>query len=441
MRCGWLGLLLCLWVNLSLAAAVRAPQRFADERAYAAWYQRALLASTWSNLWVDNSWTGAVVGSEAAPFTNIQAAVDYADATFGAWSSVSIIIRNTGTNYEGQVRVPNAQALRLVGTNGMPVIVYSGSAPLNTIQSGTNYFYGAGMPPAQVGLENLRVENRSSATGELYCAAIHTWHSVEPAVTNPPARPRYGVHDCIFDGAGSKGGVLLYDLKQHPSIEGYNSNLVWRCRFENCTVGVMLLAGKETHIFENWFVSNGVAVVAVADTNSVYQRAYRDMFVYHNVMAWCADAGCRGGVYPNLVYYNNTFYECGGTDVYFNAGVLGLEGPAALHNNIFYNGIAAWVANAAATNLLVVSNNLYYALVVATGWETFGGGALTNPPGFASQTPGDPDFLCLSENSPAAHKTGLYGGATYIGALPPVPEPGVLLVGLLALGAVVRARN
>ncbi len=429
-------LVVCLAVGVN--AAVLRPQFFAHEASYRAWYEDAILASTWSNLWVDNSWTGAVVGSEAAPFTNIQAAIDFADVTMGSWSAVSIIIRTTGTDYEGQVRVPNAQALRLVGTNGRPVLVYSGAAPLNTIQSGTNYFNGAGMPPAQVGLENLRIENRATATAELYCAAMHTWHSVEPAVTNPPASPRYGVHDCIFDGNGNKGGVLLYDLKQHGAIEPYNSNLVWNCRFENCTAGVTLLAGKEAHIFSNWFISNGVAVVAVADTNSVYQRAYRDIFVYHNVMAWCADAGCRGGVYPNLVYYNNTFYECGGTDVYCNAGVLGPEGPAGLYNNIFYNGIAAWVADMATTNMLVVSNNLYYAMAYATGWESFGGGVMTNPPDFASQTPGDPAFLYLSDSSPAAHLAGLYGGATYLGALPPVPEPGAACA--LVLLAVMVAR-
>jgi len=420
---------------------VRMPAQFANEQDYAVWYAQARLAATWSNLWVNNAWTGAVAGTEAAPFTNIQAAVDFADATFGAWSSVSIIVSDTGTNYEGQVRVPNGQALRLVGTNGMPMIVYSGSAPLNTIQSDTNYFYGAGMPPAQVGLENLRVENHSSAPGELYCAAIQAWHSVEPAVTNPPASPRFGVHDCLFNGRGDKGGVLLYDLKQHASIEGYNSNLIWNCRFENCTAGVTLLAGKEAHVFGNWFISNGAAVVAVADTNSVYQRAYRDIFVDHNVMAWCADAGCRGGVYPNLVYYNNTFYECGGTNVSFNAGVLGPDGPAELHNNIFYNGGAAWIADLATTNLLVVSNNLYNAMAAVTGWESFGGGAMTNPPDFASQTPGDPEFLYLSETSPAAHKTGLYGGATYLGALPAVPEPGTVCVIMLLAGMLQRRQR
>jgi len=398
----------------------------------------AQAASVWSNLYVNNAWTGPTLGTAAAPFTNIQAAVNYADDSFGPWSSVSIIIADTGTNYEGQVLIPNAQALRLVGTNGRPAIVYHGAAPLNTIQSDTNYFYPPDMPPAQVGLENLRIENHASAPGELYCAAIQTWHSVEPAVTNPPAAPRLGVHDCIFDGRGDKGGVLLYDLKQHPDIEAYNSNLVWNCRFERCTIGVKLWAGKEAHIFGNWFVSNGVAIVAVADTNSVYQRAYRDIYVDHNIMAWCADAGCRGGVYPNLVYYNNTFYECGGTNVCFNAGVLGPEGPAQLQNNIFYNGMAAWIADVATTNMLIVSNNLYYAMAVATGWESFGGGIMTNPPDFASQTPGDPQFLYLSDASPAAHKTGLYGGATYLGALPPVPEPGVACAMLVLAGMAAR---
>ncbi len=435
------GVLLSACLAVCVNAAVARPRFLANEVSYRAWYERAMLAATWSNLWVDNTWTGAVAGTEAAPFTNIQAAVDYTDATLGSWSSVSIIIRNTGTDYEGQVMVPNAQALRLVGTNGRPTLVYHGTAPLNTIQSDTNYFYPPAMPPAQVGLENLRVENHSSAPGELYCAAIQTWHSVEPAVTNPPAAPRFGVHDCMFDGRGDKGGVLLYDLKQHPDIEAYNSNLVWNCRFERCTAGVTLWAGKEARIFGNWFVSNGAAVVAVADTNSVYQRAYRDIYVYHNIMAWCADAGCRGGVYPNLVYYNNTFYECGGTNVSFNAGVLGPEGPAELHNNIFYNGSAAWIADMATTNMLIVSNNLYNAMGSATGWEQFGGGAMTNPPDFASQTPGAAEFLYLNDASPAAHKSGLYGGATYLGALPPVPEPGAVCTLLVLAGMAARCKR
>lgn len=398
-----------------------------------------ILASVWTNIYVDNTWTGATVGTELAPFTNIQAAVDFANSNYGSWSSVTIMIRDTGNDYLGQVVFPNGNAMRLQGINGRPTIAYSGSAPVNTIQSGTNYM-SPGLPPAQIGLEHLRIENRTSATGELFCAQVHTWHSVEPGVTNDPSHLRFGVRDCIFDGRGTHGGIELLDLLQHATVEPYNSNVVANSRFEQCTVGVSLRTQKEAQLFNNWFVSNVVAIRAVDTTNSVYRRAYADIRVFHNVFLWCGQ-GVVGGVYPRLVYYNNTFYESSGTGLLFNAGVLGPEGPSELHNNIFHRGLAAWSADWGTTNALVVSNNLYYGNVQATGFEAVGGVSYTNAPDFASESPGDPEFLYLSETSPAANLSGLYGGATYLGALPPVPEAGGIGVAVLVAGMAATRRR
>lgn len=437
MRRALLTLLLSCCAAISLPATVLPPPgTILSDEEFNAWYEENLPLVQWGDYWVDNTWTGMPAGTELEPFTSIQDAVNYIHTNVGSWSAVTLYIVDSGQPYVGQVVVPNMQALRLYGINGMPTLFYQGDDPVNTIQSGTNYF-AIGMPPAQVGLVNLRVENHTTATGEFYGAAIHTWHSQEPGVTEE----RFGVHDCIFDGRGDKGGILLYDLKQHAHVEPYNSNLVWNSHFYNCTVAIDLLSQLEAHIFQNYFISNDVAIRATANTNMVYQRRYRDIIVYHNVFAWNRDGGIQTGIYPDSHYFNNTFYANGGTNFSFAAGILTPEGTNIFHNNIFYGGQVGWIPDVAATNLLDVSHNLYYDMVYYNDWEAFGHNISLQDPQFYSEDVSDPYFLYLDEHSPVGHFDPLFGGATYLGALPPIPEPALGIGLLMAVGMLWRTRR
>ncbi len=407
-----------------------------SDEEYASWYDENRPLATWHDYWVDNTWTGTPSGTEHAPFTNIQSTINFVHTNDGTWSAVTIYIKDGGTPYLGQINIPNLQALRLFGTNGTPSIIYEGTDAVNTIQSGTNYF-GAGMPPAQVGLVNLHIENRSTASDELYCAAIHTWHSQEPGKTTN----RFGVHRCRFDGRGDKGGVFLYDLKQHGPYEPYNSNLVWNSHFYNCTVGIDLISQAEAHIFGNYFISNDIAIRATATTNMVYQRRYTDIIVYHNVFAWNRYGGVDTGIYPKSQYFNNTFYANGGTNFSFAAAALEPEGTNIFHNNIFYGGQVAWISEPVTTNRLDVAHNLYFNMAYSNDWEAFGTDISLQDPVFYSEDATDALFLYLADNSPAAHLGTLFGGATYLGALPPVPEPIAGIALLIAVTAIWHRRK
>ncbi len=384
-----------------------------------------LSAGTWQEWYVDNSWTGETHGTLEAPFTNIQATIDFVVSTSGMWSADTILVKDTGVPYEGALMFPNMNAMRLMGYDGCPVIKYSGAEGASTIMSGTNYLNPnfACMPPAQVGLENLRIENLTTAPGDWYCADIQTWVSWEPDRT--PDQYRFGVSNCVFYGGGVNSGVKLRDLDQRhmPSMfpPGIHTSLVQNCTFTECGTGVKVMSMQSAKILNNWFVSNGVGVTAVETTNAVYLRTYSNIVVCFNVFAWGGKDVIEGGIYPRLFYYNNTFYENAGTGVLFNAGVQELPGTGQLHNNLFYGNLAAWVANAGDTNRLIANNNLYYTNAIATGWESFGTSNVFDDPLLVLDS-ADEYFLYLDPSSPAADRPAGYGGATFIGALPPIPE-------------------
>ena len=382
----------------------------------------------WADWYVDNTWTGETIGTVDAPFTNIQAAITMAGASNFAANTINV--RDTGIPYEGALVFRNMNALRLRGYGGRPVIRYSGTAGAHTIMSGTNYNLAspyACMPPAQVGLENLRIENLSPATGDWYCADVQTWVTWEYKYTGMPERLRYGITNVIFDGGGLHGGVRLRDLDQGHMVPwgipyaNFHTSLVQGCVFERCTTGVRIMSMQCARVAFNWFISNGVGVTAVESTNGPYKRAYDTIEVGYNVFAWCREDGLRGGVYSNLVYYNNTFYGCGGTGVVFDAGSMASYGNAGLYNNILAVNGAAWTAQAADTNLLAAAFNVYWGNGGVTGWEGFGGNAVTADPAFVSVNMADADFLRPLAGGPA--DVPGYGGAAFLGARAPIPEP------------------
>lgn len=390
----------------------------------------------WADWYVDNTWTGETVGTLAAPFTNIQAAITMAGASNFAANTINV--RDTGIPYEGALVFRNMNALRLRGYGGRPVIRYSGAAGAHTIMSGTNYNLAspyACMPPAQVGLENLRIENFTTATGEWYCADVQTWVTWEYKYTGMPERLRYGITNVIFDGGGVNSGVRLRDLDQGHMVpwgipyNNFHTSLVQGCVFERCKTGVRIMSMQCARVAYNWFISNGVGVTAVETTNGPYKRAYDTIQVGYNVFAWCGGDGIRGGVYSNLVYYNNTFYGCGGTGTVFDAGLLESYGGAGLYNNIMVGNSAAWTAREADTNLLAAAFNVYWGNAGATGWEMFGSNIITADPAFVSVNLADAEFLRPQADGPA-DVLG-FGGAAFLGALAPVPEPAV--AGVLAV--------
>ena len=409
----------------------------------------ALHAGQWLDYYVDNSWTGAVLGTSAAPFTNIQAAIDFTVFTDGMFAASTIYVKPTGSEYTGLLLFPNLNAMRLKGWGGMPTIAYRGGGPHSTIMSDTNYgspVYAC-LPPAQVGLETLAIINDTSAPGDWYCADVQPWVSWEPGLTNTPERYRFGVSNCIFYGAGRNGGLKLRDLDQRHLVPSdipyfnYHTSLVQRCRFEQCRVGVKAMSLQFARIADNWFVSNAVAITAVQSNFWPYIRPYTNLFIAFNVFESCAGDAVQADNFNELIIQNNTFYQGGGTGAVLNAVDFDYHGTAQLHNNIFYDNGGAWIAAAEDTNALIAGNNLYYANP-ETGWEAFGTGSLTNvPPDFVSQTPGDPDFLRPNIGSPAAYRTNLFGGVTFLGALPPLPEPGALLALPLLLVRRAARRN
>lgn len=392
----------------------------------------------WADWYVDNTWTGEALGTAEAPFTNIQAALAMAGASNFAANTINV--RATGVPYEGPLVFRNMNALRLRGYGGRPVIRYTGATGAHTIMSGTNYNLAspyACMPPAQVGLENLRIENYTTATGEWYCADVQTWVTWEYKYTGMPERLRYGITNVIFDGGGLNGGVRLRDLDQGHMVpwgipyQNFHTSLIQGCVFERCRTGVRIMSMQCARVAYNWFISNGIGVTAVETTNMLYKRAYDTIHVGYNVFAWCERDGIRGGIYSNVVYYNNTFYQCGGTGTVFDAGTMASYGNAALWNNIFYANGAAWVAREADTNLLSAAHNLYWDNAGQTGWEEFGMFAITADPAFVAVDLADAEFLSPLAGGPADVPGA--GGAAFLGARAPVPEPMLSVCGLLML--------
>ncbi|MCX7846645.1 MAG: hypothetical protein N2595_01225 [bacterium] len=393
----------------------------------------------WADWYVDNTWTGETLGTLDAPFTNIQTAIVMAGASNFAANTINV--RDTGIPYEGPLVFRNMNALRLRGYGGRPTIRYSGAVGAHTIMSGTNYNLASAyacMPPAQVGLENLRIENHTTASGEWYCADVQTWVTWEYKYTGMPERLRYGITNVIFDGAGRNSGVRLRDLDQGHMVPwgipyaNFHTSLVQGCVFARCKTGVRIMSMQCARVAYNWFISNDLGVTAVEMTNGPYKRAYDTIHVGYNVFAWCAQDGIRGGIYSNLVYYNNTFFACGGTGTLFNAGAFASYGKAGLYNNIFYANGAAWVADPADTNLLAAGHNMYWANAATTGWEAFGTPAYFTNPLFVSVDYGDPTlFLCPELNGPA--DVPGFGGATFLGARAPIPEPAAAVVACLLL--------
>ena len=404
------------------------------------------LSAAYQDWFVDNTWTGATLGTMAAPFTDIQSAVDFAVATNGVFNGDTINVVASGQDYYGPVVFPNINAMRLKGTNGYPVITITGQVAASTISSGDNYFNPsfACFPPSQVGLEQLVIRNQSIATGAWYCADVQAWVSWEAGLTNSSGerlteRERYGIVDCYFDGGGTHGGLRLRDLDQRhrADLDSVHTSLVSQCTFENCSVAVELSSQVKARVYDNWFFSNAWALAATEGTNSIYQRAYSNIVFCFNVVTWCSGDAFNSDIYPLLLIYNNSFYAGAGTACVLNATSFGYGGVAQLQNNIFYENGAAWLAAAGDTNALIVSNNLYYANTGATGWEMFGGGAVTLDPAFASLDSGNADFLRPLEFSPAANLSGLFGGVDYLGARAPIPEP----VGVLCVAALLALRR
>jgi hypothetical protein len=396
-------------------------------------YVPACLIAAWQDWYVDNTWTGINRGTKAEPFTNIQHAVDYVASTSGVFSADTIYIKDTGVPYTGPVVFPNINAMRLKGYNGRPTITYTGESGAHTIQSGDNYFNPnfACFPPSQVGLEQLRIENLTEANGNWFCADIQTWVSWEAGLTNEFGQPdyeryRYGIHDCEFSGSGRNGGIQLRDLDQRhrPDLDAVHTSLVWNCTISDCRIGINIMSSQKARVYQNYFISNQVALSAVQTTNSIYQRPYSNVVACFNVIAFSSESAVQSGVYPTLLLYNNTIYATAGTSLFLNAGAQAPQGPAGLNNTVFCNNTAAWLADHNDTNLLSAEYNLYYSNAVTTGWDVFDTHPIYGDPLFVSTDPADALFLYPLAGS-AADQAG-WEGIPFIGALPPVPEPGIL---------------
>lgn len=409
------------------------------------WYVPACLFAAWQDWYVDNTWTGINRGTQFEPFTNIQHAVNFVASTSGVFSADTIYVKDTGIPYTGPIVFPNINAMRLKGYNGRPTITYTGETGAHTIQSGDNYFNPnfACFPPSQVGLEQLRIENLTEADGKWFCADIQTWVSWEAGLTNEFGRPdyeryRYGVHDCEFSGGGRNGGVQLRDLDQRhrPDLDAVHTSLVWNCMISDCRIGINIMSSRKVRVYRNYFISNRVALSAIQTTNSIYQRLYSNIVACFNVIAFSSECAAQSGVYPSLLLYNNTIYATAGTGLFLNAGILDPHGLAGLNNNLFCNNSAAWLADHSDTNLLSAAYNLYFSNVVTTGWEVFDAHPIYGNPQFVSTDPDDALFLYPLAGS-AADQSG-WDGIPYIGALPPVPEPCIL--SMLVMASVILRR-
>lgn len=433
-------------ISFFLALFCFAPRGFANTSAIAQncmnTYKTAMRSSSWQEWYVDNSWTGAVDGSITAPFTNIQEAIDFVVTSNGAFCADTLLVKDTGRPYYGPIIFPNMNALRLKGWNGRPVITLTGAVSATTIMSGTNYFNPiyACMPPAQVGLENLRIENQSTVIGDYFCVDVQTWVSWE----NPdPSQHRYGISNVVFNGNGIHGGIRLRDLDQGHMVpwgipyNNFHTSLVQACHIEECRTGVEVMPMQCAILRGNWFVSNTTGIAMNQTTNWPYLRLYDSVYSLYNIFAWCDNNGIAGGVYSNLVYQNNTFYDCGTTGLLFSAGQMAPYGNAQLYNNIFYANGAGWHALVSMTNMIDAAWNLYYTNAVQTGWEAFGFSNIYENP-LLTIAPTDEWFLHPEDGSPAAHVAAM-NGATFIGALPPIPEPFLgIIPALFAMLCVLR---
>lgn len=428
-----LSVVLCLAVH---AAHATSSEAYYEPALWADYY----LAASWDGYYVDNTWTGATHGTMAEPFTNIQAAINFANATNGAFGANTINVKDTGAEYPGPLMFPNINAMRLKGWGGTPTIAYRGSGPHSTIMSGTNYaspLYAC-MPPSQVGLEDLVIINETTAPGDWYCADIQAWVSWEPGLTNTPERYRFGVTNCVFNGAGRNGGVRLRDLDQGHMVPwgipyaNYHTSLVQQCRFDDCRTGVMLMPLQCARIADNTFTSNGVAITALQTNFWPYIRPYTNVVIAFNIFHATAGDAIKADNFDQLLVQNNTFYQNGGTGVNVNAAALGYHGTAGLHNNLLYENYAGFSADAADTNALIANNNLLYTNAVADPWDSFGTSNVYADPQFVSTDPLDPLFLAPLAGGPADNRPG-HGGVNFIGAKAPVPEPAAALLMLCCM--------
>jgi hypothetical protein len=190
------------------------------------------------------------------------------------------------------------------------------------------------------------------------------------------------------------------------------------------------MSSQKVRVYRNYFISNQVALSAIQTTNSIYQRPYSNIVACFNVIAFSYESAVQSGVYPTLLLYNNTMYAAGGTSLFLNAGILDPEGPAGLNNTVFCNNTAAWLADHSDTNLLSAQYNLYFSNSITTGWEMFDAHPVHGDPQFVSTDPADALFLYPLAGS-AADQPG-WNGIPFLGALPPVPEPVILSVLVIA---------
>ena len=334
----------------------------------------------------------------------------------GAFGANTLYVKDTGVEYAGPLTFPNINAMRLKGWSGRPTIAYRGSGPYSTIMSGTNYgspVYAC-LPPAQVGLEDLKIVNETTAQGDWYCADIQPWVSWEAGLTNTPERYRFGVTNCVFNGAGRNGGVMLRDLDQRHMVPwgipyfNYHTSLVQRCQFDNCRIGVKAMPLQFARIADNVFTSNGVAVTAVQTNFWPYIRPYTNLFIAFNIFHASAGDAIKADNFDQLFVQNNTFYQNGGTGVNVNAASLGYSGTAELHNNLLYENYAGFSADAADTNALVANNNLFYTNAVADPWDSFGTSNVYADPQFVSTTPADPTVPCAARRRPRGQPSGIW---------------------------------
>lgn len=395
-------------------------------------------ANSWRDIYVDNSFEGQGRGTAEAPYQTVQEALADSLAATPTFSADVIWIRGTGRPYFGPVEVPNRNALLFRGYGEQrPELTITGLVAATTIKSGDDYaspFYAC-MPPAQVGLENLRISNASQdRSGRWYAADIQAFVSWEASVTNNPAHMRFGIRDCEFAAAGSNGCLRLRDLDQRHKEElvaAGHWSLVERCIFAGEADLLTLASQQRAALTSNVFLGGRRAIFCEGWTNGVYQRLTEQVRIRCNRFYNQAEAVLFGGVYPEFLFARNT---CVAGEAGLHLGFLrdNMEprGEVTVAGNIFCGGSAA-----AAYACPEWADSVLFGENLFDGLPGTGEGALAGEAQFLSLDPGSPDFLRPAETSAANLED------RYLGALAPVPEPGLLwLLGMAFLGAV-RARE
>ena len=391
--------------------------------------------ASWSDWYVDNSASDPVAdGTEEHPFSTIQEAVAASLAKQAAFSADTIYIKGTGNPYYGPIEIPNQNAMRLKGYGDLkPEITLTGAVEATTIKSGDNYRNPtyACMPPAQVGLENLIIKNESTSPNLHYAADVQCWVSWEASVTGFPERIRLGILDCSFLASGSNVCLRVRDLDQRHNQELIDANhrsLVTRCFFQGDGDLVHLSAQQKVDLTSNVFYAGESAIYFEGMTNSVYSRLTQDVRVTYNCFFKQGKASLFSGIYPDLLFQNNTCVGVEGTHLAFLQNNLEARGEVNAFRNIFVSGTNVLAfASEDWKDLVSVDENIFFDVAgVGTNQE------ITDPQ-FLSEDLASEDFLRPAETSPAG-KLGYY-----LGAVAPVPEPTLIFISLLSALIIFRS--